>query len=162
MLANSLADVVAEEAAKRLLPDADLERKAKKTERIGVCVAKRLSLVQADIWAKHCEAGVIYELDPLLEVEGAVHKVCCRKVGGRIGSLRPFARSSYQLLEMQSLQRAPCRQTVQFLEQNTLRPSAMCGRRHLPFQKQEKDSTFTRPQNFVCAANPVFPVLPPV
>ena len=36
MLANSLADVVAEEAAKRLLPDLNLERKAKKAERIGV------------------------------------------------------------------------------------------------------------------------------
>ena len=34
MLANSLADVVAEEAAKRLLPDLNLERKAKKAERI--------------------------------------------------------------------------------------------------------------------------------
>ena len=34
MLANSLADVVAEEAAKRLLPDLNLERKAEKAERI--------------------------------------------------------------------------------------------------------------------------------
>ena len=36
MLANSLADVVAEEAAKRLLPELNLERKAKKAERVGV------------------------------------------------------------------------------------------------------------------------------
>ena len=35
MLANSLEDVVAEEAAKRLLPDLNLECKAKKAERIG-------------------------------------------------------------------------------------------------------------------------------
>ena len=49
MLANSLADVVADEAAKRLLPDLNLERKAKKAERIGIGVAKRLALVQADI-----------------------------------------------------------------------------------------------------------------
>ena len=48
MLTNSLADVVAKEAAKRLLPDTDLERKAKKAERIGG-VAKRLALVQSDI-----------------------------------------------------------------------------------------------------------------
>ena len=34
-----MADVVAEEAAKRLLPDLNLERKAKKAERIGVGVA---------------------------------------------------------------------------------------------------------------------------
>ena len=36
MLANSLADVVAEEAAKRLLPDLNLERKAKWAERVGL------------------------------------------------------------------------------------------------------------------------------
>ena len=70
MLANSLADVVAEEAAERLLPDLNLERKAKWAERVGVGVAKRLALVQADIWAKRSEAGDIYELDPLV-VEGA-------------------------------------------------------------------------------------------
>ena len=52
MLANSLADVVAEEAAKRLLLDLNLERKAKKAELVGIGVAKRLALVQADIWAK--------------------------------------------------------------------------------------------------------------
>ena len=55
MLANSLADVVAEEAAKRLLPDLNLEQKAKRAERVGVSVAKRLALVQADTWAKHEE-----------------------------------------------------------------------------------------------------------
>ena len=66
------------EAAKRLLPDMNLERKAKKAERSGVGVAKRLALVQADT------AGS----------GGSEHKVCCRKAGGRIGSPRPFARSS--------------------------------------------------------------------
>ena len=68
MLANSLADVVAEEAAKRLLPDLNLERNAKKAERIGIGVAKRLALVQADIWAKR-GAGDIYELEPLVVAE---------------------------------------------------------------------------------------------
>ena len=76
MLANSLADVVAEEAAERQLPDLNLERKAKKDERIGVGVAKRLALVQADTWAKRSEAGDIYELDPLLVEEGT----CTRAV----------------------------------------------------------------------------------
>ena len=90
-----------------------------------------------------------------------MHKVCCRKVGGRIGSLRPFARSSFQGLELQSLQRVPCRQTVQFLEQNTLRSLGMCGRRHLPFQKQERQY-INAATIFRCAANPVFLVLPPV
>ena len=69
MLANSPADVVAKEAAKRLLPDLNLERKAKKAERIGVEVAKCLELVHADISAKQSEAGDIYELDPLLVEE---------------------------------------------------------------------------------------------
>ena len=69
MLANSLAGVVAEEAAKRLLPDWNLERKSKWTERVGVGVAKRLALVQADIWGKRSEAGDIYELDPLVVEE---------------------------------------------------------------------------------------------
>ena len=69
MLANSLADVVAEEAAERLLPDLNLERKAKKAERIGIGVAKRLALVQADIWAKRGAAGDIYELEPLVVAE---------------------------------------------------------------------------------------------
>ena len=64
MLANSLADVVAEEAAKRLLPDLNLERNAKKAERIGIGVAKRLALVQEDMWAKRGAAGDIYELEP--------------------------------------------------------------------------------------------------
>ena len=71
MLSNSLADFVAEEAVKRLLPDMNLERTAKNAERIGVSVAKRLALVQSDIWAKRGEAGDIYELHPLLKEEEA-------------------------------------------------------------------------------------------
>ena len=50
MLANSLADVVAEEAATRLLTDLNLKK------------AERLALVQADIWAKRGAAGDICEL----------------------------------------------------------------------------------------------------
>ena len=76
MLANSLTDVVAEEAAKRFLPDLNLERKAKRAERIGVGSAKRLALVQADIWAKRSVAGDIYEFDPLLVEEAT----CTRTV----------------------------------------------------------------------------------
>ena len=40
--------------------------------------------------------------------------------------------------EMQSLQRVPCRQTIQFLEPNSLCPAAKRRRCHLPIQKQEK------------------------
>ena len=63
MLAN-LADVVAEEAAKRLLPDTNLERKAKPSG-----AHRGLAPMQADFWAKRGEAGDIYELDPPLEEE---------------------------------------------------------------------------------------------
>ena len=80
MLANSLADVVAEEAAKRLPPDLNLERKAKKAERIGIGVAKRLALVQADIWAKRGAAGDIYELEPLVVAE----ETCTRSAIGKM------------------------------------------------------------------------------
>ena len=71
--ADSLADVVAEEAAKRLLLVLNLERKAKMAERIGIGVAKR---------------------------GGNMQKVCHWEAGGRTGSARPFARSSQQGLEM--------------------------------------------------------------
>ena len=124
MLADSWADVVAEEAAERLLPDLNLERKAKKAERIGIGVAKRLALVQADIWAKRGAAGDIYELGPLVVAEET--------------RTRSFARSSQQGFEMQSLQRVPRRQTIQFLDPNSSCPEAVCGRSHLPIQKQEK------------------------
>ena len=67
-----------------------------------------------------------------------MHKVCHKEAGGRTGSARPRARSSQQGFEMQSLQRVPCRQTIQFLEPSSLCPAAMHGRSHLPIQKQEK------------------------
>ena len=73
MLVNSSADVVVEDAAKRLLPDMNLELKAKNAESIVVGVAKRLALVQADTWAKRGEAGNFYELDPLLREEEATN-----------------------------------------------------------------------------------------
>ena len=61
--------LLTEEAAKRLLPDLNLEVKPKKAERIGIGVAKRLALVQADIWAKRGAAGDIHELEPLVAAE---------------------------------------------------------------------------------------------
>ena len=70
-LANPLADVMAEEAAKRLLPDLNLNRKAKKAERIGIGVAKRL-------WEKRGSAGDIYELEPLVAAE----ETCTRSAIG--------------------------------------------------------------------------------
>ena len=49
-------------------------------ERVGVGVAKRLALVQADIWAKRGEASDIYELDLLLRDEEA----CTKSAIGRL------------------------------------------------------------------------------
>ena len=138
MLANSLADVVVEKAAERLLPDLNLERKAKKAERIGIGVAKRLALVQADIWAKRGAAGDIYELEPLVVAEETRTRSAIGKLVDELAQQDHFARSSQQGFEMQSLQRVPRRQTIHFLEPNSMCPEAMCGRSHLPIQKQEK------------------------
>ena len=58
----------------------NLECKAKKAERIGIEVAKRLALVQADIWAKRGAAGDIYERGPL----HAVEETCTRSAIGKL------------------------------------------------------------------------------
>ena len=149
MLANSLADVVAEEAAKRLLPDLNLEREAKKAERIGIGVAMRLALVQA----KRGAAGDICELELLL----AVKETCTRSAIGKL--VDELAQQGHFLVrhnKVQSLQRVPCPQTIQFLEPNSVCPAAMRGRSRIPIQKQEKDST-TRTQTIRLAARLFFP-----
>ena len=51
-----------------------------------------------------------------------MHKVCPWEAGGRTDSARPLARSSQQGFEMQSLQRVPCRQTIQFLDRTPCVP----------------------------------------
>ena len=132
MLANTSADVVAEEAAERLLPDLNPERKAKKAERIGIGVAKRLALVQADIWAKRGAAGDIYELEPLVVAEETCTRSAIEKV------VDDQAQQGHLLIRMQGLQFVPLQQTIQFLETNSLCPAAMCRRSHIPVQKQEK------------------------
>ena len=71
-------------------------------------------------------------------------KVCHWEAGGRTGSARPPARASQQGFEMQRLQRVPCRQTIQFLEPNSLCPATMRVRSHLPIQKQEKTAQRVR------------------
>ena len=80
MLANSLADVVAEEAAMRFLHHLNLE--PKRAERVG-SVWQRGWLWYPDIWAKHEEAGGIYELDAYVWAKGGFHSVFSRKAGGR-------------------------------------------------------------------------------
>ena len=69
MLANSLSDVVADEASKRLLPDLNHEQRAERCDQIGTSVAKRLALVQADMRVKREEAGEFHEVAPVQELE---------------------------------------------------------------------------------------------
>ena len=52
----------------------------KKAERVGIGVAKRLALVQADIWAKRGAAGDIYELEPLVVAEETITRSAIEKV----------------------------------------------------------------------------------
>ena len=159
MLANSLADVVAEEAAKRLFPDVNLEREATKAERIGVRVAKRLAFVQADIWVKRGEAGEICEFDPLLEEE----EMRTRSAIGRL--VDELAHQGHLLARHNNgLQCKACNvyrsdRQFKFLEQNHLvslghvRPTS-------PVSHQER--TPTRPQSIRFAASLVFPLFLPV
>ena len=104
MLANSLADVVGEETAKRLLPDLSLERKAKKAARVGIGVAKRLALVQTDIWAKRGAAGDIHELEPLVVTEEMSTRSAIEKVADELAQQGPLTHSSQRRSEMQGLQ----------------------------------------------------------
>ena len=62
MLANSVADVVAEEATTCFLLERNLECQCKACQKMVVHVAKRLTLLQGDIWATREYGGEIYEL----------------------------------------------------------------------------------------------------
>ena len=138
MLANSLADVVAEESAKRLSPDMNLEQKAKWAEHTEVSVAKRLDLVQADIWTKRDEAGDIYELDGLLEpTEVSTLSFSENKVGEIANTEHLLVRLGNGL-RCQGCNILLCSQEIPMLEQNTLCPSAEFQGRHLEFPCQEK------------------------
>ena len=137
-LASSLADVVAEEAAKRMLPDLNLERKAKKAERVGIGVAKRLALVQADIWAKRGAAGDIYELEPLVVAEETSTRSAIEKVVDELAQQGHRLIRRSRGLKCRACNMYPRQQTIHFLEPNSLCPAAMCSRSHIPTQKQEK------------------------
>ena len=133
MLANSLADVVAEGAAKRLLLDLNLERKAKKAERIGIGVARRLALVQADIWTKRGAADDIYELEPLVVAE----ETC----SGKLAQQRHLLIRHNRGLKCRAcnMDRAD-RQLVQFLE-----PSS-------PNKKRQHNESFEK-ESYPCTSS---------
>ena len=141
-----LADVVAEEAAKRLLPDLkNLERKAKKAERIGVGVAKRLALVQADIWAKRSKAGDICELDPLLVEEAT----CTRTVFSTlVGDLAHQGHYSYVTTKVCDAKFAMCTEPTDNSDSGavTLAFHGQAPPLSSPNSETRKDSTSTRQQ----------------
>ena len=137
MLVNSLADVVAEEAAKRLLPDLNLERKAKWAERVGVGVAKRLAFVQADICDKRSEAGDIYELDPLV-----VEEATCRRTAFST-LVDELAHQGHLLVRHNKGLRCKVCNMYRAYKQFRFWSSPLCAtvkrrRGHLPIPKQEK------------------------
>ena len=156
MLANSLAGAVAEEAAKRLLPDLNLERKAKWAERVGVGVAKRLALVQADIWAKRSEAGDIYELDPLVVEEAT----CTRTVFSTL--VDELAHQGHLLVRHnKGLRCKVCNmyrayKQFRFWEQSPLCATAKRRRGHLPIPKQEKTAHQHVSRKLVSRSRPIW------
>ena len=102
-------------------------------------MAKRLALIQADTRAKRGAPGDIYELEPLVLAEES----CTRSaIGKLVGEL---AQQGHLLVRHnKGLKCKACnvyradRQFIQFLEPNSLCSEAVCGRSHLPIQKQEK------------------------
>ena len=125
-------------------------------------VAKRLALVQADIWVKRDEKqATIYELDPLLKEEDAR---TWSAIGRLVDELHIKVICSFvteKTLKCKACNVYRADRTVQFLEQNTLRPSAMCGRRS-PVSETRKNRTSTRPLTIRFAASLVFLLFPHV
>ena len=100
MLANSLADVVVEEAAKRLLSDMNSEQKAKMTECMGVSAAKMLALVQAHIWVKRESVNHIHD-QTLVKKRDLIMQCLNAPKGGRTptpsGADRDDNKNAYRL-----------------------------------------------------------------
>jgi hypothetical protein len=65
LIGNTLADEVAGAAVERCKPDLNKISKARRCERHGFLIAKRLALVQADAWEKRAAAGDIFEMQEL-------------------------------------------------------------------------------------------------
>ena len=63
LVGNTLADKVAGAAARRAQPSASDTSKATRSYTTAFCVAKRLAIIQADIWRARQEEGEIYDLD---------------------------------------------------------------------------------------------------
>ena len=106
-------------------------------------MAKRLALVQADIWANRSEAGDIYELDPLLAQEAT----CTRTVFGTL--VDDLAHQGHLLVRYnKGLKCKGCNvyredRQFKFWNRQPLRSKAKCSRCH---SETRKDCTSTRSQ----------------
>ena len=65
LVGNTMADTVAEAAARRIQPDLSKVQPAKFGDSLGYSVTKRLGIIQADIWRSKENAGAIYELEAI-------------------------------------------------------------------------------------------------
>ncbi len=81
-MGNTLADEVAEAAAKRVQPDMNSLKSVKGCEYMGCTVAERIAIIQAEVWAREAELGAIYELDFLAEVDNTPQSAVTAKLVG--------------------------------------------------------------------------------
>ena len=145
MLANSLADVVAEEAAKRLLPDLNLERKAKWAERVGVWGGKTIGFGASGHLGQEKRSWRYLRTRPSVGGRSNMHADCFQHAGGRVGPPKPFICTSQQRSAMQSLQ---CVQSYKQFDFGavTLVCHGQTPPRSSPNSKTRKDSSSIRQQ----------------
>ena len=63
MAGNSFADEVAEQIAKLIQPDCNIQKQARRNDILGFNVAKRIAIIQAEIWDGNDPADRIFELE---------------------------------------------------------------------------------------------------
>ena len=92
---NSFVDAVAEEVALCIQPDANSTDSASKADRTGFNIAKRIALIQADIWSHQDPSARIYELDEIPEQAQPNQDII--NAGGHVRSCKKMAPSgTYQ------------------------------------------------------------------
>ena len=122
---NYLADAVAEGMALRVQPMPQLQKSAKQSDCIGFIVAKRIAIIQADIWEKSDPSDRRYELEaiPLKEIpkQAAInasmfeqallcgHRLEVTSRGHRcVNCLKQRGNSHYSFWAQQRCQPRPC------------------------------------------------------
>ena len=91
LVGNTLADTAAEAAARRVQPDLSSVKPARRNDSLGFAVAKRLGIIQADIWAKKEAAGAIYELEAIPD------EVDIRQEVTNAGMISAYVRAGHRL-----------------------------------------------------------------